>query len=705
MSVNFQTPTTTNWRKRINWAVSSCAAGMSKSIVSEDGEYFYSFILYDNLFLYYTLKVSDGNQLTSGLKQASGGQLITNIQELSDYLVVISQSTSEGLRLHFIDPIKSLMIREYSQSAIFYGASKYIVNGDEYLILAGTKAVDLYAGKIYKDNLAEYGDFSEVTTTWSKIGSDYDIRDLTSISTPSTPTMIISQSTSGVSINDMTGYSTSIKEHIALWVEDFNETYVPNSNIKIESMWAWYPSTNITNIEYSLVDLGEPVPDWVQIDSSTGYITFDRTPTSFTEKVYPFAIEIHFDSKTSTKNFYITIEAWPISNWAKWNSIDTKKWDEWSSDTTLSLDFSAWGSKADNQIIISQVALVIGVLFVIGASLLFMSSPNTLFSIINQFQLFILLPLIPNYFPAKLTDLILGMDFALLSFDFIPTDWIPFIKQVKKWIAYPQTDSYFNEIGLSSGSWIINYLPYMVFFIFLGLIHLLIFFLYKWLSNSSKCKCNIVSKFIKFIFIYFTLGIYIRIIMEIFLFVNISIQSELKMFDLSSSVTIVSIVFWILFTLCILTFFIFSIIVYYWSFPSISKEKLWIWMEFFADLRDAKYAKMNSVLFMAIRMISVFIIIFTKDIAYKLKVASFIIIHFIYTIFFVGVRPFTTVKHNLIESLNQIIFFILSIPLIHLRSKKDWKNLYEDIYLGTLIAGPIIGWWVILTDFFINLYK
>jgi len=102
--------------------------------------------------------------------------------------------------------------------------------------------------------------------------------------------------------------------------------------------------------------------------------------------------------------------------------------------------------------VITQAVVAIGISLVIGASLLSMSSPNSLFSLINQFQLFILLPMIPNYFPVRLSDFILGMDFALLSFDFIPTDWVPFIREIKKWIKYPQVDGYYNEIGLSSGS-------------------------------------------------------------------------------------------------------------------------------------------------------------------------------------------------------------------------------------------------------------
>jgi len=212
---------------------------MSKSVVSEDGNYFYSFIYYDGHFLYHTLKVSDGNQLTSGLKRAIDGESIIEIKELTDYVIVISESLSELFRFHLIDPMKSTMVREFSQSVFFLGTAKHTINGGDYLILAGSKSGNLYVGKIYKNNLAEYGELANVTSSWSKIGSDYDIRGLTSIPAPSTPSVTVTNTTSGTaSINDMTGVSPIIEEHVALWIEDFNKTYLPNNKIEIKSIWA-----------------------------------------------------------------------------------------------------------------------------------------------------------------------------------------------------------------------------------------------------------------------------------------------------------------------------------------------------------------------------------------------------------------------------------------------------------------------------------
>jgi len=46
---------------------------MSQSVISENKKYLYTSIFYDDHFLYHTLKVSDGNQLTSGLKRAIDG--------------------------------------------------------------------------------------------------------------------------------------------------------------------------------------------------------------------------------------------------------------------------------------------------------------------------------------------------------------------------------------------------------------------------------------------------------------------------------------------------------------------------------------------------------------------------------------------------------------------------------------------------------
>lgn len=100
-----------------------------------------------------------------------------------------------------------------------------------------------------------------------------------------------------------------------------------------------------------------------------------------------------------------------------------------------------------------------------------MTSMNGIFSVVNQFQLFMLLPIIPEFFPDALLVFITGVDFTLISFDFIRLNDAPFVQDLKKWVSFPQKDAYMNKIGLISGSSLLNYLSLMAFFITTGILH------------------------------------------------------------------------------------------------------------------------------------------------------------------------------------------------------------------------------------------
>lgn len=94
----------------------------------------------------------------------------------------------------------------------------------------------------------------------------------------------------------------------------------------------------------------------------------------------------------------------------------------------------------------------------IGSSLITMSSTTGVFSLMNLFQMFLLLPMLTDSFPPMLTGFIVGMDFTSLSLDFIPKESIPYRKEFEDSVSYPQEDEYYKLIGLNSGSSIVNHL-------------------------------------------------------------------------------------------------------------------------------------------------------------------------------------------------------------------------------------------------------
>ena len=122
----------------------------------------------------------------------------------------------------------------------------------------------------------------------------------------------------------------------------------------------------------------------------------------------------------------------------------------------------------------AQALVAASVSISIAASFVSMSSMNGVFSVANQFQLFMFLPMIPEFFPKTLMAFITGVDFSMISFDFIRLNDLPFVRDLKEWVSFPQKDAYLNEIGLISGSSILNYLSLMAFFVATGIIHILI---------------------------------------------------------------------------------------------------------------------------------------------------------------------------------------------------------------------------------------
>lgn len=95
-----------------------------------------------------------------------------------------------------------------------------------------------------------------------------------------------------------------------------------------------------------------------------------------------------------------------------------------SSVTTTSPEASSEVQTAQT---VTQGVLAAGVLASVVAAGMSMSSPQGAFSIVNQFQLLILIPLAGTYLPEDVIAFITGMDFTMFSFDFIPFEDIPMI--------------------------------------------------------------------------------------------------------------------------------------------------------------------------------------------------------------------------------------------------------------------------------------
>jgi hypothetical protein len=99
---------------------------------------------------------------------------------------------------------------------------------------------------------------------------------------------------------------------------------------------------------------------------------------------------------------------------------------------------------------VAKAALAIGVLANIA-------SPQGSYSMINQFQIFLLMPLTDAYFPQEIITFLTSIDFTMFSFSFLPIKNLPLVNTLFELIDFDQTDSYYDQIGLESGSTFINH--------------------------------------------------------------------------------------------------------------------------------------------------------------------------------------------------------------------------------------------------------
>lgn len=119
----------------------------------------------------------------------------------------------------------------------------------------------------------------------------------------------------------------------------------------------------------------------------------------------------------------------------------------------------------------TQATLATGVAINAGTAFMVLSSPQGAFSMINQFQLILLLPMINDNLPENIVRIISGMSFTLLSFDFIPLDKLPIYNDLKRIFGYSQHDEYMSDLGMKSGSAFINQLKLLILTGVIALLH------------------------------------------------------------------------------------------------------------------------------------------------------------------------------------------------------------------------------------------
>ena len=101
-----------------------------------------------------------------------------------------------------------------------------------------------------------------------------------------------------------------------------------------------------------------------------------------------------------------------------------------------------------------------------------LSSPIGIWSIVNLFQMLMLLILTGAFISTTVKEYLSGMDFVLVNFDFIPLVDISLISDLYTWMKFGQKNENLKNIGVDDGSTAVNNISFFIIILILVVIHI-----------------------------------------------------------------------------------------------------------------------------------------------------------------------------------------------------------------------------------------
>ena len=234
-----------------------------------------------------------------------------------------------------------------------------------------------------------------------------------------------------------------------------------------------------------------------------------------------------------------------------------------------------------------------------AVSLMNMSSPVAVWSIINQFQMFMLLLLTGAFIPLTVKHYLSGMDFALNFFGLIPFYKVPLLAHLYSWMKFEQYNDDLHEIGVEDGSTAVNNLSFLIMLLLFIILHTIIAILY----TRTKSKTGLCNRLIKITYNLMTFTVYIRLLLENYQYMLLASISEAYKFNLSAENKLASLVISYMFLISCIAFYVFIIYQFYVTLIWLNRKYHPYFDELFAGLKESNKARLYTILLVTRRLV------------------------------------------------------------------------------------------------------
>ena len=303
-----------------------------------------------------------------------------------------------------------------------------------------------------------------------------------------------------------------------------------------------------TSISYGIEKYnGVEVPSWIKINSTTGVLNITAEEVS-EDKEFDFYISSNINgvSNSIQKLIKLTVLNCTIENCKNWTASSVYEWETCKSG--YNLHRGNWTTTSNTAAALStttQSILGAAAITTTISSMMNASSLASLWSMINQIQMFFLLILTGVFIPDDVLLAITGSKFTVNPSDYVPFEKVRLYGTTISKFDFGLSSSVLDSVGISSDSTVYNTCSFFTMICLIILLHFFETMIYYWTEKINvEGKWSWFRKKIKWllskkIFEFLTFTFYIRTVMEINQFMLISTIYEIYRFNTSNTLKIV----------------------------------------------------------------------------------------------------------------------------------------------------------------------
>jgi hypothetical protein len=560
---------------------------------------------------------------------------------------------SSGAILYKYDPLTDSFGTFYSSSG---NLSKIQISSTSLITGFGILSNNWYIPKFYYDLAAEHPRFAidAGTLTVSILTGETIVTASDTLLALVTNTFTVNNSPASGTVTYIE--STSWVENIVYFSSAQTMTVTEKEDFAISPQVTC--STTGVAVNYALSPYNsEPVPSWVTIDSSTGVLT-GTAPEVDSSTSYSMYIDSTSSEFTGASKKILIIQVKP---------------EEPS-------NFGEFIITATTILTIVGISISLSKLAVSG------HSPVSLWAIIEQIQLLILVMTIDDHIPAEVEYYLSQNTLAMFNFGFIPILKLPFLSHFLDWLDDEESDEIAAKLGMDYKSTLLNHFSLLMILTIAFLLSLIIRVTPnckegKWLSFLGGVRDKSLH--------HLASTIYIRSLLEAELGLELSSISEIRDFGKPAANAIVSLAFALL-TLLVCLCLTVIMLYYFLNLWSKKMQDKFYFMELFAGIKDAKYARIYPFFTSMRKFLFVFIVAVLRNQPREVIYSMLLVIQTGFLFHALFTRPFEQKADNLTEIWKEAFVLLTIAVFFILSSEAKWDNGGTEFYLSVLLINSLV---------------